>query len=273
MKICITGKNGYLGSSLKAYLNTRSEAEGFLCETVSVRDGLPDLTVYNAVVHAAAVVHIQSKDEKLYDRVNTRLTIALAKKAKAQGVAHFIFISTMSVYGQKDRIGRPSVIDWDTPEKPTTLYGQSKLRAEQALQGMQSDDFVVSIIRPPMVYGDYCSGNYARLAALAKITPVFPYVENERSVLHIDHFCELVRLILTHRTAGIYCPQDREYACTARMVADIGRSMGRKIALWRWLGVLVCLCPVGPLAKMFGSLTYSKVLSNYFDYAYCGNEE
>lgn len=272
MKICITGRHGYLGGCLKEYLNAQ-RAGIFTAETVSVRDGLPEMTGYDAVVHTAAIVHVKSKDKVLYERVNTRLTIALAEKAKAQGVAHFIFISTMAVYGQKDRVDKPSTIDRDTPEKPSTLYGQSKLRAEEAIRGMQSESFTVSIIRPPMVYGANCTGNYARLVRLAQITPVFPYVENERSVLRIDHFCELVRLILVHRAAGTFHPQEREYGCTSRMVAAIGREKGREIALWRWPAAIVRLCPVGPLAKMFGNLTYSKAMSNHFDYAYCDSGE
>ena len=43
---------------------------------------------------------------------------------------------------------------------PTTNYGISKKFAEQALQELISDSFKVAIVRPPMIYGAHCPGNF-----------------------------------------------------------------------------------------------------------------
>ena len=42
--------------------------------------------------------------------------------------------------------------------------------AEQALQELISDSFKVAIVRPPMIYGAHCPGNFQRLMQLSKAT-------------------------------------------------------------------------------------------------------
>ena len=51
------------------------------------------------------------------------------KKAKAEGVRQFIFLSTMSVYGFDN-----GVVTDKTAPKPVTDYGRSKLEAEYLLE-------------------------------------------------------------------------------------------------------------------------------------------
>ena len=46
--------------------------------------------------------------------------IALAKKAKAEGVKQFIFLSSASVYGDGAQIGKDKMINKDTPVAPAT---------------------------------------------------------------------------------------------------------------------------------------------------------
>ena len=86
----------------------------------------------------------------------------MAKKAKAEGVAQFIFMSSMSIYGKNT--GR---INKDTMPKPNSYYGKSKWQAEVALEQLVSETFQVAILRPPMVYGDGCRGNYSLLKKFA----------------------------------------------------------------------------------------------------------
>src|SRR5699024_4946803 len=111
----------------------------------------------------------QKKNASLYYVVNRDLTDAVAKKAKNEGVKHFIFLSTMSVYGLNE-----GIINEHTPLKPKTHYGKSKLQAEERIKLLATDTFKVAIIRPPMIYGKGCKGNYQRLRKLALMTPVFP---------------------------------------------------------------------------------------------------
>src|SRR5699024_11866831 len=60
------------------------------------------------------------------------------------------------------------VIDGRTPLHPKSNYGKSKLEAENLIQPLENKNFKVAIIRPPMIYGKDCKGNYQRLAKIAK---------------------------------------------------------------------------------------------------------
>ena len=95
--IAITGKNGYIGTALKTYF----EKKGIEVRCVGVRGDIPDNIFENTdtVIHTAGIVHNKKADAELYEKVNVSLTEKLADTAKKNGVKHFVFLSTMSVYG------------------------------------------------------------------------------------------------------------------------------------------------------------------------------
>ena len=270
-RILITGTQGYIGSALAQYLRRRPEE--YSVDFLSLREEAwrqADFGGYDAIVHAAAIVHQpKSKDDpsqaELYDRVNHLLTAELAQKAKNEGVCQFLFLSSESVYGLHAPVGKTLTITADTPLNPTDNYGISKLKAEKALTALRDDHFRVAILRPPMIYGRDCKGNYRTLARLAEKLPVFPNIANQRSMLYIDNLCEFLRLLIQDEADGIFCPQNTEYVSTSRMVQEIAKAHGKHIHLvdgCAW--ALNLLSHVTPLAgKAFGSLCYDKSLSDY----------
>ena len=270
-RILITGTQGYIGSALAQYLRRRPEE--YSVDFLSLREEAwrqADFGGYDAIVHAAAIVHQpKSKDDpsqaELYDRVNHQLTRELAQKAKNEGVCQFLFLSSESVYGLHAPVGKTLTITADTPLNPTDNYGISKLQAEKALTALRDDHFRVAILRPPMIYGRDCKGNYRTLARLAEKLPVFPNIANQRSMLYIDNLCEFLRLLIQDEADGIFCPQNTEYVSTSRMVQEIAKTHGKHIHLvggCAW--ALKLLSHVTPLAgKAFGSLCYDKSLSDY----------
>lgn len=281
-RILITGTQGYIGSALAQYLRRRPEE--YQVDFLSLREEAwrqADFGGYDAIVHAAAIVHQpKSKDDpsqaELYDRVNHQLTRELAQKAKNEGVCQFLFLSSESVYGLHAPVGKTLTITADTPLHPTDNYGISKLQAEKALTALRDDHFRVAILRPPMIYGRDCKGNYRTLARLAEKLPVFPKMDNQRSMLYIGNLCEFFRLLIQDEADGIFCPQNAEYVSTSRMVQEIAKVHGKRIRLvggCAW--ALNLLSHVTPLAgKAFGSLCYDKSLSDYpQDYNIVGFEQ
>lgn len=144
-------------------------------------------------------------------------------------------------------------------------YGVSKARAEADLQALADDSFKVAILRPPMIYGKGCKGNYVTMAKLAKKLPVFPYVSNQRSMLYIENLTEFVRLLIDDEAAGIFCPQNNEYTNTSDMVNWIAHANGKGILMVRgFTWALKLLRFVSPAVdKAFGSLCYDFALSRY----------
>lgn len=267
-KILITGKNSYVGNQLADWLN--KEPLKYEIVKVSVRDGKwksIDFSIFDVVVHVAGIAHQDTKanQEALYYKVNTDLTIELALKAKAEGVKQFIFMSSMIVYGASSKIGETKVITRETIPEPINFYGNSKLLAEKGILQLQSDNFVVVVIRPPMIYGKESKGNYPLLAKFAKTSPFFPDIDNQRSMLHIDNLSEFIRLIMDNEEKGIYFPQNNEYVKTAEMVRIIAENTGKRIKLVKSFNSILTKLGKNSIIinKVFGSFIYDLALSEY----------
>lgn len=267
-KILITGKNSYVGNQLADWLN--KEPKKYTVVKESVRDGKwkeIDFSVFDVVVHVAGIAHQDTKkdQEELYYKVNTNLTIDIATKAKAEGVQQFIFMSSMIVYGGSSRIGETKVITKETKPEPINFYGNSKLLAEKGIQTLQSDDFNVVIVRPPMIYGKGSKGNYPLLAKFAKFSPVFPNIDNQRSMLHIENLAEFIKLLIQNEEKGTFFPQNKEYVKTSNMVQLISNINGKNIRLTTvFNSVIINIGKNSTIVnKVFGSLSYDKTLSAY----------
>ena len=254
-KIMITGETGYIAQRLQR----RLVADGYDAECISVRsEKLPDLTGYDVIIHCAALVHAKQSDKQEYYKINSELTRRLALEFKLSGGGQFIFLSTMAVFGKDGSLRKHEVIGADTQLHPTSDYGKSKLVAEQALRQMEDENLSVAILRPPIVYGENCPGNYRLLELAARVAPVFPLVYNQRSMLHVDRLCGIISSIIREDKRGTYHPQDPQYHCTSKVVKRIAASNGRNIVLSRMLGKLVCLVNIALIRKVFGNLVYSK---------------
>src|SRR5690554_1264333 len=263
-RVLITGKNSYIGTSLENWL--MREPDKYKVDTVDMKDGSwkeKDFSSYDVVFHVAGIAHVSSdpKMEDLYYKVNRDLTIEAAKKAKAEGVKQFIFMSSIIVYGDSSSSKR--VIDRNTIPTPSNFYGNSKLQAEEGIKGLKSDDFNIVILRPPMIYGKGSKGNYPKLAKVAQKSPVFPDIDNERSMLHIDNLCEFIKLIIDNEESGLFFPQNKEYVKTSEMVRLIAEVYGKKILLTKAFNpILKLMFGIGVVNKVFGNLVYEKSMSD-----------
>ena len=270
-KILITGANSYIGTSFEKYM--AQFGDEYVVDTVDmIVDSWKskDFSGYDCVFHVAGIAHsdngkISKEKEKLYYAVNTDLTIETAKKAKADGVKQFIFMSSAIVYGNSAPIGKGKRITKDTPVHPANCYGDSKVQAENGLRKLDDDNFKVVILRPPMIYGKGSKGNYPLMSKMAQKLPVFPYVKNKRSMLYIENLCEFVRLMIVNGERGTFWPQNREYSNTSEMVKMIGAAHGKNVHLikgFEWSLKLLGLF-TGIVDKAFGNLYYDKSLSGY----------
>lgn len=267
-RILITGKNSYVGNQLADWLN--KEPDKYEVVKESVRDDkwkAIDFSNFDVVFHVAGIAHQDTKadQEALYYKVNTDLTIELAIKAKAEGVKQFIFMSSMIVYGASSKIGETKTITKDTIPKPINFYGNSKLLAEEGISPLQSENFDVVVIRPPMIYGKGSKGNYPLLAKFAKSSPVFPNIDNQRSMLYIDNLTEFIRLMIDNKESGLFFPQNAEYVKTSDLVKKITEVSNKKIYLTTFFNLfIVALSKKIKIAnKIFGNFACDMSLSEY----------
>jgi len=255
-RILVTGASSYIGGAFRTYMERFPE--GYATETVSLRGEnwrTCDFSRFDVVLHTVGLAHIKETRENapLYCQINRDLAVETARKAKAEGVGQFIYLSSMSVYGIDEGVITP-----DTIPQPKSSYGKSKLEAEVQLRELELENFRVAVLRPPMVYGPGCKGNYRALVKLAKILPVCPDYENRRSMISIENLCVYIKQLIDEDAGGTFCPQDPEYACTCRMICEIAKSGGRTIPQTKLLNFVPALLRkfTKKGKKAFGNLVY-----------------
>lgn len=279
-RVLITGANSYIGVNFEQYAKQHYSAD-FDITTIDMVDGSwheLDFSSYDVVFHVAGIAHadVGNVSQEVIDKyyaVNTDLAIETASKAGKEGVGQFVFMSSAIIYGDSAPYGRKKHITRDTEPSPANFYGDSKWQADMGVRALASDSFVVTVLRPPMIYGKGSKGNYPLLAKLAKKLPIFPAVKNERSMLYIENLCEFLCQIMLRREGGVFWPQNAEYTRTSDLVRYIAEATNHKIIIsraWNWGVKMASLIPGTPrkLAnKAFGNLTYDQEMSRYeFDY-------
>ncbi len=104
---------------------------------------------------------------------------------------------------------------------------------------------------------------------MATKLPVFPKVKNKRSMLHIDHLCEFLHLIIENENSGIFFQKNGEYMNTSDMVKMIADIKAHKVIMLdgtAWMINILKKLPgkIGEIAnKAFGDLAYDMNMSKY----------
>lgn len=276
-RVLITGAGSYIGETFRAY-GAEHYPDNFTIDAVDMIDPAwreMAFSSYDIVYHVAGIAHadvgnVTDEIKEKYYAVNTDLALEVAEKAKAEGVKEFIFMSSMIVYGESAPYGVKKVIDEHTVPSPANFYGDSKLQADVGVRELADENFKVIVLRPPMIYGKGSKGNYPTLAKLAKKLPVFPDVDNERSMLYIENLCEFlcqVMLVDVKQNATVLIPQNAEWTKTSEMVKEIAAVGGKKIKSVKVLNPAVAIASKVPgkigglVNKAFGNSCYAHSIS------------
>lgn len=236
-RILITGTKSFIGTNFCKSSNYKDHSE------ISLRNNeISDLdfSQFDVILHLAAIVHQANKsDPKIYFRVNKSLTLILAMRAKKAGVKHFIFMSTVKVYGACKLGSGP----WkeDSPCDPDDAYGKSKYEAEIELKKLENSEFVVSIIRTPIVYGPGVGANILKLIRLIELFPLLPFrnVNNNRHYTFVDNLIGFIDRIIELRASGTFIVMDQEPLSTTDLVIRLSYLMKKKIYLFQFPDFIV----------------------------------
>ena len=239
----VTGATGFVGS----WLADRLLAEGALVRClvrpaslgrlrsdqglevvpgdVTERASIPAaLDGVEIVFHVAGL--IKATRESDYFRVNYLGTINLLEACRSTYRApRVVLVSSLAAVGPS----RPSQpVHEDSICRPTTPYGRSKLRAEDAVAAYRSD-LPISVVRPPTVYGprDRESLMLFRVAALG-VRPRLA-VEGSISTVHVADLVEGIILAATREAAigRTYFIAGDEQATLDELVDGICSAVGR----------------------------------------------
>lgn len=162
MTILLTGASGFLGRHVLAQLGDQQlrllvlpddptlpelqERGEVVTGDVTQPESLPSaVDGITQVVHLAGYVNGGRGPAETFMAVNAQGTVNLARAAKAAGAAHFIYPSSITVYGHVQDA------DEEAPLVPTPGYPASKIHAERALRQLLPDR--TTILRLPLVLG------------------------------------------------------------------------------------------------------------------------
>jgi UDP-glucose 4-epimerase len=163
---------------------------------------------------------------------NVAATAHLARSAARHGVKRFVFVSSVGVHGRP--LGRPFT-EADAPA-PDDLYAVSKLEAEMALREIASQlDMELVVVRPPLVYGPDCPGNFLRLLKLVASGVPLPFakVSGLRSFISVSNLADFLAACSTDdRAAGkTFLISDNHDIALPALVKTLRKSMGIKVRL------------------------------------------
>jgi nucleoside-diphosphate-sugar epimerase len=236
-KILITGAKSFVGTNFLRFSKYREVDE------ISLYENNPEkinFAQYDIVLHVAAIVHQSKKipDEE-YFLINRDLCLNVARHAKKGGVKQFIFLSTLKVYG--DFITGPNTRNEDSACFPNDPYGKSKLEAEVGLRKLEGTDFIVSVIRTPLVYGEGVKANMVSLVRLVEKIPVLPFkgINNKRNFTYIENLVGFIDQIIRKKASGVFIAMDAEAISTTELLNFISKYLGKKNRLFKLPGLFV----------------------------------
>jgi nucleoside-diphosphate-sugar epimerase len=255
LKLLITGATGFIGKSLVAELMRQNfnisiavrqksnlfpdKVKQFVVgDFESNPDFSTSLAEVDCVIHLAGKAHVLDKSKVSvldgFRKINSELTLNLAKQAVMAGVERFIFLSSIGVNGNKST--KPFLED-DAPN-PQEPYAISKHEAEKGLlQLAENSNLEVVIIRPPLVYGNNAPGNFGRLLQWAGARFMLPLplgaVNNARSLIAIDNLVSFIIICTLHPKAAneIFLISDNDNLSTTQLLKNIAKAFNKKSLL------------------------------------------
>lgn len=265
--LMITGASGFIGSN---FIERYKDKYNIIpMDLLKVKSEEIDFDGVDTILHLAALVHqMQGAPREKYFEVNTELTKRVAEEAKKQGVKHFVFYSTVKVYGYDgDLYNHSMILNEESKCNPVNdPYGESKLEAEKILRALESDNFKVGIIRPPMVYGKGVKGNMESLIKLVKLLPILPfnYDKNRRSLVNIENLMYLTTLVIDKEAQGVFLPLDEKNISLKEIVEGIEKAYNlKRINIPMIQPIFWMLTKVKPniMVRLFGTLQFDNKIT------------
>ncbi len=200
-----------------------------------------------AVIHLAARAHVLDgaaalAGDAVWRAANVEAALAVASAARAAGCTRFVLVSSIGVNGNHT-CGRAPFTETD-PADPQEPYARSKCDAERHVRELLSGSTTeLTVLRPTLVYGPGCSGNFARLVKLVHRMPLVPLgaIRSRRSLLGVENFCEAILLAATHpacagRTFLLSDGEDVRLNELVRLIAaGLAPQAGRLVFVPRWM--------------------------------------
>lgn len=228
------------------------------------------LGAYDAIVHLGdglGLLQQRASDTSLADRL-VAASQAVALAAREAQVPLFVYVSSIKALCDEDD---ERVLVETAEPRPTTLYGRSKLRLEQAVAAVfRGSATSCVILRNPVMYSETKGGSLHRLLQLADTPLPLPLggVTNKRSLLAVRNFASALAAVVQAgpgRADGIFHVHDGPPLSTTEIVTILRRALGRSARLFPIGAAVAHFAQRTPLLapaarRLYGSLALSDAL-------------
>ena len=272
MKIAITGVTGFVGQNLARYLSD-IDILGVSREAKGLNISYPELSlnIFNkqkAFIHLAGKAHDLKKtsDDKEYFEVNTELTKRLFDQFLESDCEIFIYMSSVKAVADQAN----GILTEDVKPNPLTVYGKSKLAAEEYILSRNNlKNKRVYILRPCMIHGPNNKGNLNLLYSFVSKGIPYPFGKyfNKRSFVSIDNLCFIINELIDNNKieSGIYNIADDVSLSTIDLVRIISEVLNKPTRIIKLPKLFVrFLAKVGDfLPILINSERLQKLTENY----------
>lgn len=247
-RVLVTGADGFIGKALRARLaaahvdhvgavralrpGATPSADIVALGDFAAAEWTPVLEGVDAIVHLAGRAHVattrDASDPTPFVVANVHVTRRLLDAAVRAGVRRVVLASTIKVYGEATRPGRP--FRAGDPAAPHDAYAHSKAGAETVLWQACRDGRIEGVVlRLPLSYGPGVKGNFARLLDAVAAERRLPLggIDNRRSLLYVGNAVSAIESALaTPALAGETLPvADAESVSTSDLVYRLAREL------------------------------------------------
>ncbi len=247
-KVLVTGAHGFIGHALCRHLSAigvpyvtavrtpganRQDGEAAVVGDLAAADWDEALAGVDSIVHLAGRAHVlhprDAADPTPYLVANVHVTRRLCDAAVRAKVRRIVLASSVKVYGESTRKGRP--FRAGDPAAPRDAYAQSKAEAERVLwQACAGSTLESVVLRLPLTYGAGVKGNFLTLIEAIAAGRKLPLagIGNRRSLLNVDNAVSAIAAALTvPALAGQTLPiADNETVSTSELAQRIGNALG-----------------------------------------------